>query len=128
MIFHRARHKNHRINNIINKVHTEQGKHTQFLCVIFDDNLDWSNHLSYMNIKIAKGIGIICRAKMYFNTSVLINLYIIYILLVYSPFSDRVGLPLHNIHIPSPFTSVMDILYNTFVFPYVVVCHDQVRR
>ena len=32
----------------------------------------------------------------------------IYILSVYSPFSDRVGLPLHNIH--SPFLSVMDII------------------
>ena len=30
-----------------------------------------------------------------------------YILSVYSPFSDRVGLPLHNI--PSPFISIMDI-------------------
>ena len=27
---------------------------------------------------------------------------------VYGPFSDRVGLPLHNIHIPSPFT-IMDM-------------------
>ena len=47
----------------------------------------------------------------------------IYILSVYSPFSVRFGLPLHNIHIPSPFTSVMDIF-----FVVVVVCHDQVRR
>ena len=31
----------------------------------------------------------------------------IYILSVYSPFSDRVGLPLHNIHNPSPFTDRM---------------------
>ena len=37
----------------------------------------------------------------------------IYILSVYSPFFDRVGLPLHNIHIPSPFTSIMDILVPT---------------
>ena len=34
-----------------------------------------------------------------------------YILSVNSPFSDRVGLPLQNIHIPSPFTSIMDILF-----------------
>ena len=59
----------------INKVHIEQTKHTQFAGVIFDDNLDWSNHISYINRKIAKGIGIICRAKKYFNTSALINLY-----------------------------------------------------
>ena len=38
-----------------------------------------------------------------------LSIYIyIYILSVYSPFSDRVGLPLHNIHIPSPFSSIMD--------------------
>ena len=37
--------------------------------------MDWSNHISYINSKIAKGVGIICRAKKYFNTSALINLY-----------------------------------------------------
>ena len=62
MIFHGARQK-HMINIKINKVHIEQTKHTQFLGVVFDDNLDWSNHISYINRKIAKGIGIICRAK-----------------------------------------------------------------
>ena len=37
----------------------------------------------------------------------------------YSPFSDRVGLPLHNIHIPSPFTSIMDIFFcRSHVRPY----------
>ena len=64
------------INNKINKVQIEQTKPTQFLGVIFGDNLDWSNHISYINRKIAKGIGIICRAKKkYFNTSALINVY-----------------------------------------------------
>ena len=38
-----------------------------------------------------------------------------YILSVYSPFSDRVGLPLHNIHNPSPFTSIMDIFISIWV-------------
>ena len=63
------------INIKINKVQIEQTKHTNFLGVIFDGNLCWSNHISYINRKIAKGIGIICRAKKYFNTSALINLY-----------------------------------------------------
>ena len=62
MIFHRARQKQV-INIKINKVQIEQTKHTQFLGVIFDDNLYWSNHISYINRKIAKGSGIICRAK-----------------------------------------------------------------
>ena len=72
MIFHRARHKQYNIHIEINKVPIEQGKHTQFLGVIFDDRLEWSNHITYINTKIAKGVGIICGAK---NTSALINLY-----------------------------------------------------
>ena len=35
-----------------------------------------------------------------------LSLDLIYILSGYSPFSDRVGLPLHNIHIPSPFNNI----------------------
>ena len=62
MIFHRAQHKNHSINVKINEVHIEQVKLIQFRGVIFDDNLDKS-HVIYT--KIHKGIGIICRAKMY---------------------------------------------------------------
>ena len=62
VIFHRARQK-HMINIKINKVQIEQTKHTQFLGVIIDDNLYWSIHISYINRKLAKGIGIICRAK-----------------------------------------------------------------
>ena len=74
MIFHRSLHKYHWINIEINKTHIEQIKQTKFVGVIFDDNLDWSNHISYINTKITKVIGMICRAKKYFNTSVLINL------------------------------------------------------
>ena len=44
---------------------------------------------------------------------------IVYILSVYSPFSDRVGLPLHNIHIPSPFTSIMDIFFVDLKFGHI---------
>ena len=75
MVFHRARHKQYNIHIEINKVPIEQVKHTTFLGVIFDDRLEWSNHITYIHTKIAKGVGIICRAKKYFNTSALINLY-----------------------------------------------------
>ena len=86
MVFHRARYKQYKIHIYINKVTIEQVKHTTFLGVIFDDRLEWSNHITYINRKIAKGVGIVCRAKYYFNTSVLI------------------------------------ILYNAFVFPYLIYC------
>ena len=75
MVFHRAKHKKYKIVIEINNVPIEQVRHTKFLDVIFDDNLDWSNHISYINTKIAKGIGIICSAKKYFSTTALINLY-----------------------------------------------------
>ena len=75
MVFHRAKHKKYKIVIEINNIPIEQVRHTKFLGVIFDDNLDWSNHISYINTKIAKGIGIICRAKKYFSTTALINLY-----------------------------------------------------
>ena len=79
MVFHRAKQKNYKMNIEINKVVIEQVKHTQFLGVIFDDNLNWSNHISYINSKIAKGVGIICRAKKYFTTTALVNLYYAFI-------------------------------------------------
>ena len=68
MVFHRAKHKNYEVNIEINETVIEQVKYTKFLGVIFDDNLDWSNHISYINSKISKGVGIICRAKKYFTT------------------------------------------------------------
>ena len=68
MVLHRARHKQYQIYIEINKVPIEQVTHTQFLGVIFDDRLEWSNHITYINTKIAKGVEINCRAK---NTSIL---------------------------------------------------------
>ena len=80
MVFHRAKHKNYEVNIEINEMVIEHVKQTEFLSVIFDDKLDWSNHISYINSKIAKGVGIICRAKKYFTTKALIQLYNAFIL------------------------------------------------
>ena len=73
MVFHRTRHK--KVHIELNQVPIEQDRHTQVLGVVFDDYLDWSNHISYIHSKIANGVGIIYRAKKYFNTSALIHLY-----------------------------------------------------
>ena len=51
MVFHRAKHKKYKIVIEINSIPIEQVRHTKFLGVIFDDNLDWSNHISYINTK-----------------------------------------------------------------------------
>ena len=58
----------------------EQVKHTKFLGVIYDDYFDWSSHISYINSKIATAVCIICRAKKYFTTTALINVYNAFIL------------------------------------------------
>ena len=63
MVFHRAKHKLNNISISLNSVPIEQVNHTNFLGVVIDNKLDWSNHISYINAKIAKGVGIICRAK-----------------------------------------------------------------
>ena len=73
MMFHRAKHKKYKIDIEINNIRIEQVRRTKFLGVIFDDTLDWSNHISYINTKIAKGIGIICI--IIYSTTALINLY-----------------------------------------------------
>ena len=41
-------------------------------------DLNWSNHISYIKSKIAKGIGIICRARKFFSKSAFIFPYLIY--------------------------------------------------
>ena len=87
------------------------------------DALPGVNHMHGMQYQIV--LNIICfyiysYPPPSFNSEKYNTLYIyIYILSVYSPFSDRVGLPLHNIHIPSPFTSIMDIFFADLKFGYI---------
>ena len=40
----------------INKVPIQQVDNTKFFGLIIDDNPNWSNHISYINSKIAKGL------------------------------------------------------------------------
>ena len=68
MVFHRAKHKTMDNNNklCINNVPNHQNDNTQFLEVIVDDDLNLSNHISYINSKIEKEISIICGARNFF--------------------------------------------------------------
>ena len=79
MVFHRDKHKNMDAKLCINKVPFQQVDNTKFSGVIIDDNLNCSNHISYINSKIAKGIDIICRAIKFFSKSALITLYYAFI-------------------------------------------------
>ena len=55
----------------------------------------------------------------YVYSCIILFYYVSLLLLlsVYSPFSDRVGLPLHNI--PSPFLSIMDIFFVDLKFGHI---------
>ena len=48
---------------------------TKFLGVIVDNKLSWSYHIQYIKKKIAKGIGVICRAKRLLSVKTLCTLY-----------------------------------------------------
>ena len=67
------------IKLLINNFPIQQVYNTKFLGVIIDEELNWSNHISYISSKIAKGIGIICRARKLFSKSAVINLYYAFI-------------------------------------------------
>ena len=49
--------------------------HTKFLGLVLDENLSWSFHIDSISRKIAKSIGILCRARHYLNLDSLKNLY-----------------------------------------------------
>ena len=57
----------------------------RFLGVKLDENLSWINHIAHVKSKIARGIGVISKARKYFNTRVLVSLYysLIYPHLIY---------------------------------------------
>ena len=48
---------------------------TKFLGVYLDSGLTWRNHINYIKGKIARGIGILCKARKYLQESTLITLY-----------------------------------------------------
>ena len=60
-------------------------KISKFLGTYIDNNLNWKSHISYIAGKIARGIGIITKARKYFSSECMISLYhsFIYPYLIY---------------------------------------------
>jgi hypothetical protein len=56
-----------------------QVRSTRFLGVIINERLSWSEHVSYINRKIAKGIGIICKSRKVLNQATCVSLYYAFI-------------------------------------------------
>ena len=48
---------------------------TKFLGVLIDSKLNWSKHISYISGKIARGLGIIIKARKYLPRDAMLSLY-----------------------------------------------------
>ena len=48
---------------------------TKFLGVIIDNKLTWKDHINYISGKMARGIGVIIKARNYLNKDTLLSLY-----------------------------------------------------
>ena len=60
---------------IVNGQHIAQVKSTKFLGILIDEYLQWREHTKYVKGKISRGIGILCKARRYFNLDTLKTLY-----------------------------------------------------
>ena len=69
MVFHRARRKIDHKDIILNNYILQQVHFTKCLGIIIDDKLKWANHISYIKNKIAKGMGILLKARKVFQKS-----------------------------------------------------------
>ena len=76
MFFRKPRSKINITENIIINGHViDMVDVTKFLGVKIDASLSWRHHIQYIKGKIARGLGIICKAKKVFKQSTLLTLY-----------------------------------------------------
>ena len=75
MIFHRSKIKVTHPEIILCNAPLIQVHYTKFLGVIIDDELNWRRHIAYIKNKIAKGMGIILKARKFLSKKILIQLY-----------------------------------------------------
>ena len=62
------------LNISIDEHRIDETDHTKFLGVVIDSKLTWKNHISYITGKIAKGTGVITKARKLLDKNTLITL------------------------------------------------------
>ena len=76
IIFNTGRKKIEFTNKLsINEENINYVKSTKFRGVMLDHKLSWADHIAFIKNKIAKSIGIICKARKYLNEKSLLTLY-----------------------------------------------------
>ena len=76
MVFYRGRRRS--LKNIklqMDDKIIKESPHIKYLGVILDNKLNWIEHIGYVKNKVAKGIGIICKARKFLIKKVLLTLY-----------------------------------------------------
>ena len=71
--------RNRRNDIFIDGIEIYTVNHTQFLGVIIDNKINWSDHIKYICNNISKSIGIIKTVKSKLNKKTLVNLYYTFI-------------------------------------------------
>ena len=80
LVFHRARIKiNITADVIMNDTLLNRANQVKYLGIIIDHKLNWVQHITYVKNKIAKGIGIMYKARRFLSKVCLTNLYHTYI-------------------------------------------------
>lgn len=64
---------------IINNQNIDRVSSTRFLGVVIDETLKFKEHITHIKSKAAKGVGILCQAKKFFNIKTLVDLYYAFI-------------------------------------------------
>ena len=78
--FHRARIKlKIKTDVIMNGSLLNRANQVKYLGIIIDHKLNWVQHITYVKNKIAKGVGIMYKARRFLNKACLTNLYHTYI-------------------------------------------------
>ena len=85
ILFTRKKCQNTSIHLNIDGANISQVTETKFLGVYIDSQLNWKRHISYISGKVARGIGILIKARHYLSKQCLVSLYysFIYPYLIY---------------------------------------------
>ena len=75
MIFCRGKELNHDVKLLIDGQAINEVQKTKFLGIIIDNQLTWKWHINYIAGKIARGIGMLIKARQFLNKVGLMSLY-----------------------------------------------------
>ena len=96
----------------------------KFLGIVIDNRLNWVEHVKCISRKIAKGIGIIIKARKSFESETLLNLYnaLIFPYISYGiqVWGTAAALHLHRLHVQT-WTKVLEHFSQALILPSYVV-------